>query len=297
MVSSLFHRVIVALALLVLLPACARNKGADETQQESQMESSTVAGDTGNTGLTGVLSEDAFKALHQLRTEPSSAARGTMIQVAGERAYLSLPEGATPGIPGVVVIQEWWGLNDHIKHWSDRLAADGYAALAVDLYGGRVADNADSAMAYMKAVDKARALEILKAGHAFLATDPRIQAKRRGSIGWCFGGGMSLQLALNAPDLDAAVIYYGHPVTDPKALQAIHAHILGIFGNADQSIPPGFVNEFETALTTAGVQYQILRYDADHAFANPSGNSYDQADAAAAWEKTRAFLAKHLKQG
>jgi len=287
--------VVVAAALFGLSSACANERSGDRTKAESEktMETQSTASDT---GPTGALSEDAFKALHQLRTDAAPAPRGSMIEVAGERAYLSLPEGATPPIPGVVVIQEWWGLNDHIKHWSDRLAADGYAAVAVDLYGGKVADNPDSAMASMKAVDPTRAVEILRAAHAFLAADPRIRAARRGSIGWCFGGGQSLQLALHAPDLNAAVIYYGHPVTDPKPLAAIKAAILGIFGNRDQSIPPGMVNEFEAALKAAGVEHEIARYDADHAFANPSGAHYDQPNAAAAWEKTRAFLAKHLKQ-
>lgn len=248
-----------------------------------------------DTGPTGVLSEEGFKALHQLKTAEAPPARGAMIELAGGRAYLSLPEGAKSPLPGLVVIQEWWGLNDHIKHWTDRLAADGYAALAVDLYDGKVAGTPDSAMAYMKAVNDTRALEILRAAHAFLATDPRIQAKRRGSIGWCFGGGMSLKLALNAPDLDAAVIYYGRLVTDPEQLKAIKAPLLGIFGNKDQGIPPDAVNQFEAGLKAAGVRHKILRYDAEHAFANPSAANYDEKNAAAAWKEARAFLTAHLK--
>ncbi len=249
----------------------------------------------GDTGPTGVLSEEGFKALHQLKTGAAPPARGVMIELAGGHAYLSLPEGAKPPLPGLVVIQEWWGLNDHIKHWTDRLAADGYAALAVDLYDGKVATNPDSAMAYMKAVDDGRALEILGAAHAFLAADPRIQARRRGSIGWCFGGGMSLKLALAAPDLDAAVVYYGRLVTDSEKLKTIKAPLLGIFGNQDQGIPPEAVNQFEAGLAAAGVTHKILRYDANHGFANPSAANYDEKNAAAAWKEARAFLAAHLK--
>src|SRR5262249_22792701 len=149
--------------------------------------------------------------------------------------------------------------------WSDRLAEDGYAALAVDLYGGKVAQNADEAMAAMKAVDEGKALEILKGAHHFLTTDPRVHASRTGSIGWCFGGGFSLKLALAEPELDAVVLYYGHLVTEPSKLKAIHAPLLGVFGNLDKGIPPDSVNAFDKALGEAGVSHEIYRYDAEHA--------------------------------
>jgi carboxymethylenebutenolidase len=245
--------------------------------------------------LTGVLSEEAFKALHQLRTDKAPPARGQMIDIAGARAYLSLPAGAKPPLPAVVVIHEWWGLNDNIMHWTDRLAADGYAALAVDLYGGKVATTPDDAMAAMKAVDEAKAVESLRAAHRFLVTDPRISASRTGSIGWCFGGAYSLRLALNEPELDAAVIYYGHLVSDPQKLKAIRAPLLGIFGNQDKSIPPADVDAFDKALGAAGAPHEILRYDADHAFANPSNPHYNTTAASDAWEHVRRFLAAKLK--
>jgi carboxymethylenebutenolidase len=250
----------------------------------------------GDTGLTGILSEEEFKALHQLTAEKTPPLQGQMIEIAGSKAYLSLPADAKPPLPGIVVIHEWWGLNDNIKHWSDRLAADGYAALAVDLYGGKVATTRDEAMASMRAVEEEPALEILHAAHAFLAEDERIQATRRASIGWCFGGGWSLQQALTLPDLDAAVIYYGRLVTDPERLAAIRAPLLGIFGNKDQGIPPEVVDEFAKALEKAKIEHNILRYDAEHAFANPSNAHYDEKSAAAAWTEVRAFLRANLKQ-
>jgi carboxymethylenebutenolidase len=147
----------------------------------------------------------------------------------------------------------------------------------------------------MKSVDEARARELLLAAHAFLKSDARVKATRRGSIGWCFGGGQSLRLAIAAPDLDAAVIYYGFPVTDAKELSRIEAHLLGIFGNRDAAIMPQAVDAFEAALDEAGVAHQILRFDADHAFANPSGGRYDEAAAAAAWRATCEFLEAHVK--
>src|SRR5689334_2353382 len=103
--------------------------------------------------VPGGLSEEEFAALHTLREDGAPALKGEMVQLTdGTQAYLSLPPGASSPLPGVVVIHEWWGLNEHIKHWADRLAADGYAALAVDLYGGVVASDRETAMATMKKV-------------------------------------------------------------------------------------------------------------------------------------------------
>jgi carboxymethylenebutenolidase len=245
--------------------------------------------------LTGGLSEEVFKALHVMKEGKAPAPKGQRIDLAGGKAYLSLPQGAKAPLPAVIVIHEWWGLNANIEHWSDRLAADGYAALAVDLYGGKVATTPDAAMQAMKAVDPKAAEAMLLAAHRFLAADPRILAKRRASIGWCFGGRQSLNLALAAPDLDAAVIYYGVPETDPARLKAIKAHVLAIFGSRDKMIPPAKVDAFEAGLKAAGVTHRVLRYDADHAFANPSQKVYDTRAADAAYQEVRAFLAARLK--
>ena len=243
------------------------------------------------------ITEEQFKAMHEAVSKPPAPPTGQLIDLPGTstRAYLSLPVGQAAPMPAITVIHEWWGLNDNVKHWADRLAQEGYAALAVDLYEGKVATTPDEAMAAMQAVDPARAREILLAAHRFLATDASIQASKRGSIGWCFGGGQSLQLAIAAPDLDACVIYYGFLVTDPAQLAAIKAPICGIFANKDQNITPADVAAFDAGLTAAGVPHEIHGFDADHAFANPSGSRYDQPAATAAWEKARAFLAAHLR--
>jgi carboxymethylenebutenolidase len=243
---------------------------------------------------TGELSEESFKALHELSPDKAPPPRGVTVPIAGTTSYLSLPGGSPPH-PGILVIHEWWGLNDHIRHWADRLAADGYAALAVDLYEGRVAGDADSAMAYVKRVDESRAAAVIAAGHDFLRESERVKAPRTGVLGWCFGGGWSLRSAMAIPDLDAAVLYYGMPETDPEKLKSIRAPICGIFGNQDPSITPEIVDRFATALREAGVANEIHRYDAGHAFANPSGRRYAEAPAAAAWDVVRAFLAAHLK--
>jgi len=243
---------------------------------------------------TGVLDEEAFKALHELREDSAPEPRGTTIDLAGGHAYLSVPDGEGP-FPGIVIIHEWWGLNDHIRHWADRLAADGYAAIAVDLYEGKIAAIPDDANAFMLTVAEDRAMEVLGAAFDFLASDERVKAPRRGCVGWCFGGGWSLRFAIAEPDLDAAVIYYGRLIDDPEQLGKIQAEVCGIFGNLDQGIPPEQVSSFEKALAAANVTHEIHRYDANHAFANPSSGRYEQESAEAAWKVVRAFFARNLQ--
>ncbi len=245
-------------------------------------------------GLTGAVDEEHFKALHELKQGQAPPLQGTTITIGGTRAYLSLPRGAKPPLPAVILVHEWWGLNDNIRLWADRLAADGYAALAVDLYGGVDAKTPDEAMAAMKKVDPQKALETLDAAYRFLAEAPTVKATKRAVLGWCFGGGWSLQFALHEPTLNAAVMYYGRLVTDPAALASLRAPLLGVFGNQDQSIPPAAVDEFESALKAAGRRVTIYRYDAPHAFANPSNPKYDEKAASDAWTHVRDFLAKNL---
>lgn len=242
------------------------------------------------------IDEAQFKAMHQLTGAAAPPLAGQEVELAGGRAYLSLPRGATGPVPGIVVIHEWWGLNDHVKHWTDRLASAGYAAIAVDLYGGVRATTPDEAMAAMSSVDNTAAARVISAALDYLATDPRIRAPKRGVIGWCFGGGWSLRTALAHPELDAAVMYYGRLEADPTKLAAIKADLLGIFGNRDKGIPPQEVDAFDAALSKAGVSHAIHRYDAEHAFANPSSARYDEVSAADAWEKVVAFLDATLRR-
>jgi carboxymethylenebutenolidase len=247
------------------------------------------------TDWTNGLDETEFKALHELKAEAAPPRRGQRVDLSdGSKAYLSLPEGKTGPLPGVIVIHEWWGLNEHIEHWADRLAAEGYAALAVDLYGGKIGTTPDEAMAIMKAVDPAAASKTIAAAHDFLVKDSRVAAPKTASIGWCFGGAWSLDTALSIPDLDAAVIYYGQLETDPAKLKTIRAELLGVFANQDKGIPPADVDKFEAGLKTANVRYAIHRYDAEHAFGNPSNPRYDQTSATDAWAKVREFLGRTL---
>ncbi|MBJ6764719.1 dienelactone hydrolase family protein [Myxococcaceae bacterium JPH2] len=275
-----WSRVVSWLGVVLLWSACATGRPHEVANAPSP---------------TGAVSEEQFKAMHQLRSDAAPARKGQEVELAGTKAYLSLPEGVSGPMPGIIVIHEWWGLNEHVQHWADRLAAEGYAALAVDLYGGKVATTRDEALSLLKAVNPEHALATLQAAQAFLQKEPRIRAPRTGTIGWCFGGGWSLTAAMSLPELTAAVMYYGTPVTDAQQLSRIHARLLALFGTKDASIPPDTVRAFEKALEDAGVQSRILEYDAGHAFANPSDARYDPRAASAAWAETSLFFQRNLK--
>ncbi|HTL37060.1 MAG TPA: dienelactone hydrolase family protein [Kofleriaceae bacterium] len=268
--------------LLVAIAACSSSSSQKPPSIEEAKPTNTPA-------MTGPLSEAEFKALHEPPSSPPQHLHGQVIDLAGTKAYLSLPEGKGP-FPAIVVIHEWWGLNGNIEHWADRLAGTGWAALAVDLYGGKVATTPDEAMAVMKAVDQEKAKATISAAFDFVSKDARIAATKKVVMGWCFGGGWSLQTALAHPELDGAIIYYGQLETDPAKLGVIKGQLLGVFGNKDKGIPPAKVDEFETALKTAGVKATIYRYDAEHAFANPSNPKYDEKSAGDAWSHVVAFL-------
>jgi carboxymethylenebutenolidase len=239
---------------------------------------------------------------------PVDAEEVTYGELAGQplRGYLAhpvtrpgKPQGGTAAspvpLPGIIVIHEWWGLNDNIKAVTRRLAGEGYTALAVDLYGGKAADNPDAAKQLMGAVmaNPAAATAALRAADEYLK---RQGAPKVGVIGWCFGGGWSLATALDVPDgIDAAVMYYGRPESDPARLARLRAPLIGLFGADDQSIPVAAVREMEAKLKQLGKNVEIHVYDgAGHAFANPSGTNYRPAAADDAWRRTVAFFKQYL---
>lgn len=212
----------------------------------------------------------------------------------GTSGYLAKPakEGT---YPGVVMIHEWWGLNDHIKQAADDLAAEGYIVLAVDLFNGAVATSADAAMAQVQNLNQEAAINNLQAAVSRLKGEG---ASKIASLGWCFGGGQSLQLAASGAPLSATVLYYGTPITDAAKLTMVTWPVLGIFGSADQSIATSTVTQFEIALATAGVTNEIHLYPGvGHAFANPSNPNYAKKETADAWKKTLRFLNENLREG
>jgi carboxymethylenebutenolidase len=210
---------------------------------------------------------------------------------------LYMPNGRGP-FPGIVVIHEYWGLNDWVKEQASKLADQGYAALAIDLYRGKVADTPDMAHELMRGVPEDRAARDLHAAVEFLKAQSNVKKDRIASIGWCMGGGYALNVALTEPTLAAAVINYGHLATDPAAIHKINAAILGNFGGQDKGIPPDDVKKFEQALKEDGKKADIKIYpDAGHAFENPNNKSgYRAADTADAWQRTVHFLNDTLKK-
>jgi carboxymethylenebutenolidase len=211
--------------------------------------------------------------------------------------YLAMPADAAEPLPGIIVIHEWWGLNDNIRAVTRRLAGEGYVALAVDLYGCRTAATTDQAQGLMAALveDPEAARANLRQAYDYL--EQYAFAPRIGSIGWCLGGGWSLQTALLYPDaLDAMVMYYGRLTTDRTELATLEVPMLGLFGGLDESIPVTEVQEFRDTLAQLGKRADVRIFPrADHAFANPSGGNYNERAAAEAWDVTLSFLAEHLK--
>ena len=210
--------------------------------------------------------------------------------------YLAIPEGEGP-FPAMIMIHEWWGLNDNIRQLADQYAQAGYVALAVDLYDGAVTDQSSEARKLASAVreDKDRAFANLEGGLSFLKKHPLVNPEKVASVGWCFGGGWSYEIAKNNLGTKASVIYYGrfNPEDD---LSIMRANILGHFGEDDASIKVDDVNTFQATLNTLGGDHEIYIYpNSGHAFANQDSPAYVEGAAKTAWERTLKFLETNLE--
>ena len=208
--------------------------------------------------------------------------------------YFSYPQD-DPDAPGVVVIHEWRGLNDHIKDMTKVLAQNGYKALAVDLYQWVVANEFEQARELSSSLDQEFATTNLLAAEEFLRNE---SSAKVASLGRCMWGKQSLQMSLASETLDSTVIYYGFLETDPELLANVQAPILGIFAENDNGIPPSMVGDFQQGLAEAGVEdVSVTIYkDVDHAFANPTWSNYSEEETIDAWEKTLAFLESSLSK-
>jgi carboxymethylenebutenolidase len=232
---------------------------------------------------------------------PALAAEQTVTFKAGSdttSGFQVVPSGAGP-FPAVVVIQEWWGLDNWVKDQARALAKEGYLALAVDLYRGKVTGKQEEAHQLMMGLSPDRALADLKGAVTYLAARADVKKDRIASIGWCMGGRYSLALAVEEPRLTAAVAYYGAPPTDAAAIAKIKAPILGNYGADDKGPSPEQVQQFEAAMKKAGKSIDVKIYPgAPHAFANPNNpwGGYREAAAKDSWARTVAFLAAHLKK-
>jgi carboxymethylenebutenolidase len=191
----------------------------------------------------------------------------------------------------LIVVQEWWGLNDNVKMESDKYYSDlgDVNVIAVDMYDGKVAATPDSAMKLMRGADMGRMTAIIQGAIKYAGSKASIY-----SVGWCFGGMWSLQTAILAgPQAKGTVMYYGRPETNMDKLKSIQCDIIGFFGNLDQSPSPMMVNEFEKNMKEAGKNLAVNRYEAGHGFANPSNPTYNAAAKEDAYAKAIAFLKAH----
>jgi len=209
--------------------------------------------------------------------------------------WIARPVDAPDDLPAIIVIHQWWGLDDSIRRAAERLAGQGYTALAVDLYNGVVAETPPQAMKLSRAVTKHKTagLDNIGAAIAYLQSDG---ATKIGVIGWCMGGRWSLFAALEYhEDIDASIIYYGGVTDDKKELAVLDMPVLGIFAGNDFIVPPKKAYRFAAAMEDLKKDLEFYMYrDADHAFSNPSGTEYDPVAAADAWEKTTDFLERNL---
>lgn len=282
-------RLLLAVALVATLAGCRHTSDAGPDPDEATEMRHQHDGDTpvASGAADGADALDVIETRVRYATVAGQVVEGVLVK----------PAGVAEPLPGVIVIHEWWGLNDNVVAMARKVAAEGYTALAVDLYDGASAETPDQAMNLMQSAmgHPANLLDNLRQAYGYLSDAQG--ASRVASLGWCFGGGWSLRTALALPtELSGAVVYYGQPVTDPAMLRTLQMPVLALFGGADTSIPADTVAAFERALDAAGVQNTVVTYPgAAHAFANPSGGRYDAEAATDAWARTTAFLADVLR--
>lgn len=209
--------------------------------------------------------------------------------------YLARPTGDGP-FPGVVVIQEWWGLEEHIQSVTERFAQMGFVALAPDLYRGEVAEEPDDARRLAMALERDQALVDIQGAANYLLDQAFVEPKRAGIVGFCLGGGLAMNMSYVGEDIGAVVVFYGGGVepTD-EDFEAVTAPVLGIYGEADQGIPVEQVEQWESAFAEFGKTNEMIIYpDAPHAFFNDTRDSYREEAAEDAWQRTIAWFQQYL---
>jgi carboxymethylenebutenolidase len=309
----------VALAALIVLSGCS-GMGGTATDAPTATEAPATATGT-PTPTTEPTPEAAYEQTPHTGCQPGAIEKDGECEavVSGGNAEIFSAENlsaitaeettidGTPGYlarpadngtyPAVVMIHEWWGLNENIKHMADVLAGQGYVVFAVDLYDGQVAMNSSRAAELSGQVRNNPDAAVSKMSRAVAGLRAMPATTNQvASLGWCFGGGQSLQLSLSEADLNATVIYYGTLATDAETLQRIDGPVLGVFGSEDQVVGIENVREFNRTLGELGVEREVYVYErAGHAFANPSGESFRPEATRDAWEKTLRFLDENLR--
>jgi len=285
----------VAACVLLSLAACEQGADSDNVSDPASVEhvdamSREHADDVGTPSpAAGVPLERPVVA----ETLPYAEIDDSLVY-----GHFVFPEDMADPLPAIIVIHEWWGLNDGVRAMADRIAAQGYIVLAVDLFEGQTAQSPiDARQLMLDVVENPDNANVnIQSAYAFL--DDVAGAPKIASLGWCFGGGWSLNTAMLYPDgLDAAVIYYGQVTDDEDLLRPISAPILGLFAEDDRGIPVDSVRAFEGAMENLRKDYEIEVYpDVGHAFANPTGNNYNSDIATLAWGRTLEFLERHLAE-
>jgi carboxymethylenebutenolidase len=219
------------------------------------------------------------------RTSTGQTVHGLLYEPAGHGRH-----------PAIVVIHEWWGLDSWIQQQAQNLAHEGYVALAVDLYGGKVTTNPQVARQLDMGLNPQQATANVVAAAHYLARQKNVDAGRVGAVGWCMGGGYAALLAIHDPALRAVAINYGELPQSRTELMKMHANVLGIFGGADPVVTPSEVASFEQTMRSLGKPIEVKTYPgAGHAFENPNNRTgYRPADAADAQARMRAFFAREL---
>jgi len=288
---------VIATGFALLVAAC-------DSGRPGSPESESQAGRDNVDAMSREHANDNTEASEAARIAPQRpiiSERLAYAEVDDELVYghFAFPADMVEPLPAIIVIHEWWGLNDNVRAMADRLAGEGYIVFAVDLFGGKVAESPEVARQLMLAVveNPEQASENIRKAYDFVNTTAG--APRIGSVGWCFGGGWSLNTAMLFPnDLDAAVIFYGQVTDDEERLREINVPILGLFGADDTGISVESVQLFEAALERLRKNYEIQIYPrAGHAFANPTGQNYNAEVAEDAWKRTLEFLGHNLGSG
>ncbi|MDX1454846.1 MAG: dienelactone hydrolase family protein [Gammaproteobacteria bacterium] len=296
-------RPLAALLLLLMasLAACSdSSRDEDDAAQDeayaAAMETEHAADTAEPSGMAEMAAAVELGAIEPVATLSEEVEYG-LVNGQPVTGYLSYPADAHGGLPGIIVFHEWWGLNDNVRDMSDRLAAQGYVVLAVDLFDDRVADTPVAAGAMMKEVLAAEAEVNDNIRQAYRFITEEIGALSVASLGWCLGGTMSMNAALQFPEqLAGAVIYYGFVTgVTPSQLASLDMPLLGFFGAEDQGVPVEGVRQLRDTLANLGKNAEIVIYDgAGHAFANPTGQNFQPEAAADAWERTLVFLDRNL---
>ena len=245
-----------------------------------------------NAKFAALANTEDFRVEHELPADINFLPQaGHMIKIdcpTGPEANAYIVPSKKKSNQWLIVIHEWWGLNDHIKSESEKLWAelDNVNVLALDMYDGNVADNREDASQYMQGLSKERAYSIISGMIDYMGEDAQLC-----TIGWCFGGGWSLQTAIESGSkTNGCVVYYGMPEEDLTRLGKLNSDVLGIFASEEQWINPEIVQKFEANMNKAGKKLEVHSFDADHAFANPSSPRYKEEAAQSAYRITLAYL-------